>query len=438
MAGILSMQQLLGQQPAMGALVPSPPGFGKVGGPSGTPRPSSGLGSPALGSLPALARAAASDDDSSLESQPGYVNPRRALWGGFLSDMANHFLSGRTAGIGGMGPQAMFGAIQNNQAIEERMRNQAMQAIQQQLIRRQLSEPKAVGDGVATFDPATGQWNVQQPESAGGPFEGMGTSEGSWARQQIFGPDADPTSPQYLAAWDRLYGSKTQVDPTTGRTYEIRPSPPPNVPPPPGYYGQEGGPGEGRTGERVMTPKLSDTEAKAGEFLNRMLPAVSVMTELEQSGFRPSQLQWQAFKRAPDLAMSQFGPEAQRYFRAVDSFVRAKLRRESGAAISAEEYEDEGRGAIILPGMEGPVVGDVQRERLNTLRGIRRGAGGELREDPELTAAIEELAAMLESQGASPAEAQRQAEEGLTGQRRPKPPSERRPDDIISIPGVDL
>lgn len=430
MAGILSMQQLLGQQPAMGALVPSPPGFGKAGEPSGTPRTPSGLGSPALGSLPALARAAASDDDSTLESQPGYVNPRRALWGGFLTDMANHFLSGRTAGIGGLGPQSMFGAIQNNQAIEERMRNQALQAIQQQLIRRQLTEPMTVGDkGVATFDPATGQWNVAQPEG-GGAFEGMGTSEGSWARQTIFGPDADPNSPQYLAAWDRLYGPKTQVDPTTGRTYEIRPTPPPNVPPPPGYYGQEGGPQGGRAGEQVTTPKLSDTEAKAGEFLNRMLPAVSVMTELEQSGFRPTQLQWQAFKRAPDLAMSQFGPEAQRYFRAVDSFVRAKLRRESGAAISAQEYEDEGRGAIILPGMEGAVVGDVQRERIATLRGIRRGSGAELREDPELTAAIEELAAMLEDAGASPQAAERQARQAVTG--------EQDDEELISIPGVDL
>jgi hypothetical protein len=425
MAGILSMQQLLGQQPAVGALGS---GFGKAGEPGGTPGTPSGLGSPALGSLPALARTAASDDNASIESMRGYVNPRRALWGGFLTDMANHFLSGRTAGIGGLGPQAMFGAIQNNQALEEKARNQAMAALQEQLVRRQLTEPTALGDGTAQYDPATGQWSVRQPpQGAASPFEGMGTSLSSWARQTIFSPDANPESPEYLAAWDELYGSKTQVDPTTGRTYEVRPSPPPNVAPPPGYYGQEGGPAGGR-GEQVTAPKLSDTEAKAGEFLNRMLPAVSVMTELEQTGFRPSQLQWQAFKRAPDLAMSQFGPEAQRYFRAVDSFVRAKLRRESGAMISAQEYEDEGRGAIILPGMEGEVIGDVQRERIATLRGIRRGAGAELREDPELDAAIEELAAMLESAGASPAEARRQARGALS----------EGDEELISIPGVDL
>ncbi len=437
------MQQLLGSSPLFGQQEEPP---GKDGGPGGMPGMGSAPGSSpalAMGSFPALARAAASDDNATLENQPGYVNPRRALWGGFLSDMANHFLSGRTAGIGGMGPQAMFGAIQNNQAIEERMRNQAMQALQQRLIARQLTEPKTVGDkGVATFDPQAGRWNVQQPEEpALGGFEGMGTSMGSWARQTIFRPDADPTSSEYLAAWDALYGAKTQVDPTTGRTYEVQPSPPPNVPPPPGYYA-DGAPGGGRRGEQVTTPRLSDTEAKAGEFLNRMLPAVAVMTELEQGGFRPTQLQWQTFKRAPDLAMSQFGPEAQRYFRAVDSFVRAKLRRESGAAISAQEYEDEGRGAIILPGMEGAVVGDVQRERIATVRGIRRGAGAQMREDPEITAAIEELAAMLEAQGETPAAAEQQAREAITGEpapgRRNPPPGSRNPDDIISIPGVEL
>ncbi len=56
----------------------------------------------------------------------GYVDPRRALWGGFMSDMANHFLSGRRAGFGGRGTQAMFGAIQANQQLEDRERRRRM------------------------------------------------------------------------------------------------------------------------------------------------------------------------------------------------------------------------------------------------------------------------------------------------------------------------
>jgi len=55
-------------------------------------------------------------EQSQLE---GYTDPRRALWGGFMMDMANHFLSGRRRGLGGLGPQSMFGAIRQNQQLEQ-------------------------------------------------------------------------------------------------------------------------------------------------------------------------------------------------------------------------------------------------------------------------------------------------------------------------------
>lgn len=59
-------------------------------------------------------------------SSPNYIDPRRALWGGFMADMANHFLSGRRAGFTGQGTRSMFGAIQSNQRLEDRMRQQQL------------------------------------------------------------------------------------------------------------------------------------------------------------------------------------------------------------------------------------------------------------------------------------------------------------------------
>jgi hypothetical protein len=362
---------------------------------------------PALGGLPALQQAV-----TPVQQLPGYVNPRRALWGGFLSDMANHFLSGRTQGTSNLGPRAMFDAIQSNQTLEQQQRlalQQQRQAqfrqLQEMMLRRQISQPVSIGDGIATYDQQSGQWSVQAPDSEGG-FEGMGNSEDAWARRTLYNPDADPSSPEYRAAYDYLTSSRLQQDPQTGRFVEIRRSAPQGIQPPEGYQAPE---------EQGLTPRVNDTQAKAGEFFGRMLPAVGVMTELEQQGYRPTRLEWAGFKRSPDTAMSLMSPEAQRYFRAVDTYVRAKLRRESGAAISAKEYEDEGRGAIILPGMEGDVIRDVQRERLTSVEGIRRAAGPSLQGVEGIDEEIELIRSMF---------MQQQAQEDQQ--------------EMIEIPGVDL
>lgn len=135
---------------------------------------------PALGSMPALQRFTTPSPSSLMsrpsmppvQEMPGYVNPRRALWGGFLNDMANHFLSGRQAGIGGLGPQSMFGAIQNNQQLEQRRRDQMMQRLQEMMLRRQITQPVLSQAGAATFDPDTGSWSV----TAGAGDESGGTS----------------------------------------------------------------------------------------------------------------------------------------------------------------------------------------------------------------------------------------------------------------------
>ena len=104
----------------------------------------------ALGQMPAMfynMPAAAQAEDEPPQASPfpfgtvggqdvdqtqlqGYMDPRRALWGGFMMDMANHFLSGRQAGLSGLGPQSMFQAIRGNQQLEQ-MERQRMQQAQQ-------------------------------------------------------------------------------------------------------------------------------------------------------------------------------------------------------------------------------------------------------------------------------------------------------------------
>ncbi len=233
---------------------------------------------------------------------------------------------------------------------------------------------------------------------------GGGDSAKSWAYDTLRSGSYAPDTPEYATAYEILYNPTTRIDPASGQEYTIKPQVPPDITAPPGWRPRDQGDVPGEGGKPPKPP--TGEEAKAYGFVKRMMPAAQIMTELEQSGYRPTNLEWQAFKRAPDLAFQAFGTDASRYFRAVDAYVRAKLRRESGAAISAQEYENETRGSIILPGMEGEVIGDVQRERLGALEGILYGSGYQAQQDPDMAAAIEQYKATLQNTGMSEEQAE--------------------------------
>jgi hypothetical protein len=360
------------------------------------------MADPALGNIPAVFRDPYQTNDPMAPrnptQQPGYVNPRNALWGGYLSDMANHFLSGRRAGFQGLGPQSMFQAIRGNQQIEQNYRQEQWRQLQMRQQQAQMMKPVPVGNegDYMQYNPQTNQWDMNITSERGLGVGGDSTK--SWAYDILRSGNYDPDSSHYRTAFEILYNPQTRVDPATGQEYVIKPQVPNDIVSPPGWAPQTDQ-GSGVGGKPAKPP--TGDESKAFGFYKRMIPAAQVMTELENNGYRPSQLEWQSFKRMPDLAISSFGPEAQRYFRAVDSYVRAKLRRESGAAISAKEYEDETRGTIILPGVEGDVIRDIQQERFSSVEGILYGAGYAAQQMPEVKAEIETYKQTLMQTGMS-------------------------------------
>lgn len=85
-------------------------------------------------------------DQSTLQ---GYIDPRRALWGGFMNDMAAHFMNGRRGGFTGRGTQALFGAIRNNQELEDKER-------QRQILAQQAANPfRSMPEAYQTFQLAS-------------------------------------------------------------------------------------------------------------------------------------------------------------------------------------------------------------------------------------------------------------------------------------------
>jgi len=159
----------------------------------------------------------------------------------------------------------------------------------------------------------------------------------------------------------------------------------------------------------------TEGQANAGGFASRMLPAIENMSALEDAGYRPSVLEWNLFKWNPDsfYALNANNQEAVRYFRNLESYVRAKLRRESGAAISAQEFDQEGRNAALLPGMGEEVLGDIRRERIESVRGMFKASGYEMANDPETMARIAAYEQAYLNAGMSGDEAKKAAEDSV-------------------------
>lgn len=100
-----------------------------------------------------------------------------------------------------------------------------------------------------------------------------------------------------------------------------------------------------RAGERAATAKAekrpSSDEFKAAGFAKRMELAESDLNALLQKGFDPASYSTAASGLLP-RALEAFKPEqAKAYENTKRNFVSAVLRRESGAAISQSEYDNE-------------------------------------------------------------------------------------------------
>lgn len=252
---------------------------------------------------------------------------------------------------------------------------------------------------------------LQEDAAKLGPFGGMGENMNSWAYRTLYGPGRDPSSDEYRAAYQYVQGATTSIDPASGKPYSIQKSADPTVVPPTALANMPG------FGEMQAKPPAPPTEgqANAGGFASRMLPAIENMSALEDAGYRPSVLEWNLFKWNPDsfYALNANNQDAVRYFRNLESYVRAKLRRESGAAISAQEFDQEGRNAALLPGMGEEVLGDIRRERIESVRGMFKASGYEMANDPETMARIAAYEQAYLNAGMSGDEAKKAAEDSV-------------------------
>lgn len=133
-----------------------------------------------------------------------------------------------------------------------------------------------------------------------------------------------------------------------------------------------GGPADPATNNRQV--KYNEGQTKAANFGKMMTEAEKLIgDQANPIGF------WGQLREsvAPEALNNQMrSPEYQKYRQAADQWIRAKLRKESGATITPEESEGEFRTFFPQPGDGPQVVEQKKLARQQAIEGMKAESGG--------------------------------------------------------------
>lgn len=127
---------------------------------------------------------------------------------------------------------------------------------------------------------------------------------------------------------------------------------------------------------------VTGAERQSLAFYNRAKQAVEALEEADQSGKSLEQrMASLGFADQQRLGYEGMGsnymksPEMQQYRQAQRAFTEARLRKESGAAIPASEFENDAKTYFVQPGDDAATVARKQAARAEVLQGLGYSAG---------------------------------------------------------------
>jgi hypothetical protein len=194
-------------------------------------------------------------------------------------------------------------------------------------------------------------------------------------------PDGTTLAPKGKISMQTLYDDegrefKALVDEKTGKFTPVGGAKSPNLQydaPSGTVFNPQGGrvtPARDAEGNIITppAPKLSSDQASASGYLLRMNEAEKILTPIEIAGKQPGFVSSAAGSIPMVGSTAQnivSGAETQKYRQAQADWVRAKLRKESGAVIGAEEMQDEIRTYFPQPGDSSAVIEQKRIARQN-------------------------------------------------------------------------
>jgi hypothetical protein len=239
-------------------------------------------------------------------------------------------------------------------------------------------DPFTLGEGQVRYSPS-GRQIAQVPPKAEKPiFQDKPGPDGTI--QKVVSYDGGETFQPFGESYDRREpfiiqeiigedGTKRQVAiPRTafGKT----PAAPSSAP----TTGQAGAPGL-PPGSRVLgeTPhKLTDEQAKARGFYERMTNSHNVVSDLETSG---TSLRGRALAGVPMVGNYAQTEEFQKFSQAERDFINAVLRRESGATITDPEFANARQQYFPQPGDGKDVIAQKRKNRETAIQAMRHATG---------------------------------------------------------------
>ena len=135
-----------------------------------------------------------------------------------------------------------------------------------------------------------------------------------------------------------------------------------------------------KAGERVIgqqDPKFNNDEKLAGAFTNRMIEATQTFENVTSGGYDPANIQDYAAGKLPlSLRATAMSDAGQQYLAAKMNFITAVLRKESGAAISATEFETEDMKYFPQPGESATTIEQKRLARKTAIDAMKAQSGG--------------------------------------------------------------
>jgi len=128
---------------------------------------------------------------------------------------------------------------------------------------------------------------------------------------------------------------------------------------------------------RAIKPtSYSDTQLKSGTFAERMVNSRDTVADLIDADFDPTSLTQYIGDTVGMLGNYALSDQQQMYIQASHDWIRAKLRKESGAVIAKEEMAKEYATYFPMPGDSDGVRKQKQAARRIAERGMGRESGG--------------------------------------------------------------
>lgn len=215
-----------------------------------------------------------------------------------------------------------------------------------------------------------------------------GKSVDAWAIRTLL--QGDPNSPEYAAAYAEASKPKTQYQQTENGLVPItintdmssyrKPSGSVLSQPIGGKNGDVPPPVVGAPIPGTSRPTNNEQNVASG-FYDRMVEANNIIDGLESKGYKPDVQDFLTSGGKWTNALTS--DQGQQYRQAQENWVRANLRKESGAAIPEGEMESEIKNYFPMPGDKPDTIKQKAQFRKTVTEAMRKSAGPAAKQGPQ-------------------------------------------------------